>query len=62
VITVDLGAQEIRGPDGGVIKFGIDPFRKRCLMEGLDDIGLTLEKGDAIDAFESRARTERPWA
>jgi 3-isopropylmalate/(R)-2-methylmalate dehydratase small subunit len=62
VITVDLGPQEIRGPDGGVIKFDIDPFRKRCLMEGLDDIGLTLEKGDAIDAFESRARTERPWA
>ncbi len=62
VITVDLNAQEIRGPDGGVIKFDIDPFRKRCLMEGLDDIGLTLEKGDAIDAFESRSRTERPWA
>src|SRR6266513_675081 len=38
VITVDLAAQEIRGPDGGVIKFDIDPFRKRCLMEGLDDI------------------------
>jgi 3-isopropylmalate/(R)-2-methylmalate dehydratase small subunit len=62
VITVDLAAQEIRGPDGGVIKFDIDPFRKRCLMEGLDDIGLTMEKADAIDAFESRARTERPWA
>ena len=61
-ITVDLAAQEIRGPDGGVIKFDIDPFRKRCLMEGLDDIGLTMEKADAIDAFESRARTERPWA
>jgi 3-isopropylmalate/(R)-2-methylmalate dehydratase small subunit len=61
-ITVDLAAQEIRGPDGGVIKFDIDPFRKRCLMEGLDDIGLTMEKADAIDAFERRARTERPWA
>jgi 3-isopropylmalate dehydratase small subunit len=57
-----LDAQEIRGPDGGVIKFDIDPFRKRCLMEGLDDIGLTLAKGEAIEAFESRSRTERPWA
>src|SRR3954451_23896227 len=61
-ISIDLANQEIRGPDGGVIKFDIDPFRKRCLMEGLDDIGLTLEKGDAIDAFEGKARTERPWA
>ena len=62
VITIDLAAQEIRGPDGGVIKFDVDPFRKRCLMEGLDDIGLTLEKADAIDAFESDARVQRPWA
>ena len=61
-ISIDLANQEIRGPDGGVIKFDIDPFRKRCLMEGLDDIGLTLEKGDAIEAFEGKARTERPWA
>ena len=62
IISIDLANQEIRGPDGGVIKFDIDPFRKRCLMEGLDDIGLTLEKGDAIEAFEGKARTERPWA
>jgi 3-isopropylmalate/(R)-2-methylmalate dehydratase small subunit len=61
-ITVDLAAQEIRGPDGGVIHFDIDPFRKRCLMEGLDDIGLTLEKGAAIDDFEARSRAARPWA
>jgi len=61
-ISIDLANQEIRGPDGGVIRFDIDPFRKRCLMEGLDDIGLTLEKGDAIEAFEGKARTERPWA
>ena len=61
-ITVDLAAQEIRGPDGGVIKFDIDPFRKRCLMEGLDDIGLTLEKADAIEAFEQASRTHQPWA
>ena len=62
VLTIDLEAQEIKGPDGGTIKFDIDPFRKRCLMEGLDDIGLTLEKAEAIDAFERRARLERPWA
>jgi 3-isopropylmalate/(R)-2-methylmalate dehydratase small subunit len=61
-ITVDLAAQEIRGPDGGVIKFDIDPFRKRCLMEGLDDIGLTLEKADAIEAFEQASRARHPWA
>jgi 3-isopropylmalate/(R)-2-methylmalate dehydratase small subunit len=62
VLTVDLEAQEIRGPDGGVIHFDIDPFRKRCLMEGLDDIALTLEKAEAIDAFEQSARAARPWA
>jgi 3-isopropylmalate/(R)-2-methylmalate dehydratase small subunit len=60
-ITVDLESQEIRGPDGGVIHFDIDPFQKRCLMEGLDDIGLTLEKADAIAGFESEARMRRPW-
>jgi len=62
VLSIDLPAQEIRGPDGGVIKFDIDPFRKRCLMEGLDDIDLTLEKAEAIDAFEQSARAARPWA
>ena len=62
IITVDLGAQEIRGPDGGVIHFDIDPFQKRCLMEGLDDIALTLEKADAIAAFEGASRVRRSWA
>ena len=62
VLTVDLERQEIRGPDGGKIKFDIDPFRKRCLIEGLDDIGLTLEKAEAITAFEQSARAARPWA
>jgi len=61
-ITVDLPNQEIRGPDGGVIHFDIDPFLKRCLMEGLDDIGLTLEKAHHIEAFETEHRTRRPWA
>ena len=45
-----------------MIPFDIDPFRKRCLMEGLDDIGLTLEKAEAIEDFERSARTARPWA
>ncbi len=61
-ITVDLEAQEIRGPDGGVIHFDIDPFRKKCLLEGLDDIGLTLTKQDNIAAFEEKTQLARPWA
>jgi 3-isopropylmalate/(R)-2-methylmalate dehydratase small subunit len=60
-ITVDLENQEVRGPDGGKIHFDIDPFRKKCLMEGLDDIGLTLMKKDRIDAYEEKAKLERPW-
>src|SRR6476661_5166419 len=47
-VTVDLETQEIRGPDGGMIKFEVDPFRKHCLLNGLDDIGLTLEKEKSI--------------
>ncbi|HYN00379.1 MAG TPA: 3-isopropylmalate dehydratase small subunit [Aestuariivirgaceae bacterium] len=60
-ITIDLASQEIRGPDGGVIRFDIDPFRKHCLINGLDDIGLTMEKGRDIDAFEKRQALSRPW-
>ncbi|MCB9946929.1 MAG: 3-isopropylmalate dehydratase small subunit [Rhodospirillaceae bacterium] len=60
-ITVDLPAQEIRGPDGGVIHFDIDPFQKHCLLNGLDDIGLTLEKSAAIDSYESGQRMGQPW-
>ena len=60
-LTIDLAAQEIRGPDGGAIRFEIDPFRKRCLMEGLDDIGLTLEKETSITRFEGTMETTRPW-
>jgi 3-isopropylmalate/(R)-2-methylmalate dehydratase small subunit len=62
VLLIDLPNQEIRGPDGGKIHFDIDPFRKRCLMEGLDDIGLTMEKSEAIEAFEKQSRASRPWA
>lgn len=61
VITVDLEAQEITGPDGGRIKFDIDPFRKHCLLHGLDDIGLTMEKVSQINGFEDRQRLSQPW-
>ena len=60
-LTVDLDKQEIRGPDGGVIKFDIDSFRKHCLLNGLDSIGLTLEKKQSIENFEATAATARPW-
>ncbi len=61
-LTIDLPNQEIRRPDGEVIHFDIDPFKKKCLIEGLDDIGLTLNKKDAIDTFEQRSQLSRPWA
>ncbi len=60
-LTIDLEAQEIRRPNGAVISFEIDPFRKQCLLEGLDDIGLTLASEDGITAFEERRRSEQPW-
>ncbi len=60
-LTVDLEAQEIRGPDGGVVRFEIDPFKKHCLLNGLDSVGLTLEKADAIESFEDKHQAERPW-
>jgi 3-isopropylmalate/(R)-2-methylmalate dehydratase small subunit len=60
-ITVDLAAQEIHGPDGGTLHFEIDPFRKHCLLNGLDGIGLTLEKRDRIAGYEEKAALARPW-
>jgi len=60
-ISIDLEQQEIRGPDGGVVRFDVDPFRKHCLLNGLDDIGLSLEKGHHIDRHEQRIAEERPW-
>jgi 3-isopropylmalate/(R)-2-methylmalate dehydratase small subunit len=60
-VTIDLPRQEIRGPDGGLIRFDIDPFRKHCLINGLDDIGLTMEKASDIDAFETKQARARPW-
>ena len=61
VLTVDLEAQQITGADGGPIAFDIDPFRKRCLLNGLDDIALTLRKAEAIDRFEEGQRRSKPW-
>ena len=60
-VTVDLENQTISGPDGGTISFEVDAFRKHCLLNGLDDIGLTLEKADAIKSYEERVAQERPW-
>ena len=61
-LTIDLEKQEIRGPDGGMIKFEIDPNRKHRLLNGLDDIGHTLAKADKIAAFEKEAHAKRSWA
>jgi 3-isopropylmalate/(R)-2-methylmalate dehydratase small subunit len=60
-LTVDLENQTIQGPDGGTLHFDIDPFRKHCLVNGLDDIGLTLEKAPAIETYEKKL-AERAWA
>ena len=61
-LTIDLEKQEIRGPDGGSVHFEIDAFRKHCLLEGLDDVGLTMAKKPAIDRYEHQAAQSRPWA
>ncbi len=61
-LTVDLENQKINGPDGGTISFDIDPHRKQCLIEGLDDIGLTMQKDKSIADFEAKAAMSRPWA
>ena len=58
--TVDLAKQEIHTPDGEVVTFDIDPFRKHCLLNGLDDIGLTLQKKTKIDGYESARKAEQP--
>jgi 3-isopropylmalate/(R)-2-methylmalate dehydratase small subunit len=61
VVTVDLESHEITGPDGGTLRFEVDPFRKHCLLNGLDDIGLSLEKVAKIDDYEAKQRQEQPW-
>ena len=60
-MTVDLESQTITRPDGSMISFEVDAFKRHCLLNGLDDIGLTMEKAAAIDAFETAASTQRPW-
>ena len=62
VLTVDLESLEITGPDGGKISFEIDAFKRHCLLNGLDDIGLTLEKASSISTFEQSNAAQRPWA
>ena len=60
-LTVDLENQVITGPDGGEVHFEIDPFKKKCLLEGLDDVGLTMQNGDKIDSFEKEKETSQAW-
>ncbi|MCR4377738.1 MAG: 3-isopropylmalate dehydratase small subunit [Rhodospirillales bacterium] len=60
-LTIDLENQTISGPDGGSVHFDIDPFRKHCLLEGLDDIGLTQQKADKIETFEDKQKASQPW-
>lgn len=60
-LTVDLQRQQVETPSGQVFAFDIDEFRKHCLINGLDDIGLTLEQADAIRAYESERRQSAPW-
>jgi 3-isopropylmalate/(R)-2-methylmalate dehydratase small subunit len=60
VIAIDLPNQKITGPDGGEISFEVDAFRKQCLLEGLDDIGLTLKKAPSIDSYEAGLQ-DQPW-
>ncbi len=60
-VTIDLVNQVITGPDGGAIGFDVDPFRKHCLLNGLDDIGLTMQKDEAIENFEAERKVAEPW-
>jgi 3-isopropylmalate/(R)-2-methylmalate dehydratase small subunit len=61
VLTIDLENQTVSRPDGEVVHFDIDPFRKHCMLNGLDDIGLTMQKGDSISEFEKRVSQSQPW-
>ena len=60
-MTVDLESQEITTSDGETISFDLDPFKKHCLLNGLDDIGLTMEKAPKIDSYEDRQKASQPW-
>lgn len=61
-LTVDLETMTISGPDGGSITFELDEFKRHCMLNGLDDIGLTMEKADSISVFETKNADSRPWA
>jgi 3-isopropylmalate/(R)-2-methylmalate dehydratase small subunit len=61
IISIDLEKQEIRGPDGGVVHFDVDPFRKQCLLNGWDDIGLTMRTEDKIASYEKLHQVQAPW-
>ena len=60
-LTIDLAKQEIHRPDGEIIKFDIDPFRKHCLLNGLDDVGLTLQHEKQITDYEKKISADKPW-
>ncbi len=60
-VTIDLERQVVVRPNGEEIRFEVDAFRKHCLLHGLDDVGLTMQKGTAIDAYEAKRRDEAPW-
>ena len=60
-LSVDLELQQITRPDGEIISFKIEPFKKHCLLNGLDDIGLTMQKEDKITKFEDSAKVLQPW-
>ena len=60
-ISIDLEKQEIHGPDGGVVHFNVDAFKKHCLLNGLDEIGLTMQKAKSIGDFERKTAEARPW-
>ena len=62
IVEIDLESQTIKGPDGGQITFEIDAFRKHCLLEGLDDIALTMQKEDKISDFEEKRKAMQPWS
>ncbi|HWA68511.1 MAG TPA: 3-isopropylmalate dehydratase small subunit [Rhizomicrobium sp.] len=61
IISIDLEKQEIKGPDGGMVTFEVDAFRKQCLLNGWDDIGLTMRAEDKIASFEAQQKTQTPW-
>ena len=60
-LTVDLESQTITRPNGETVKFEVDPFRKHCLLNGLDNVGLTLQKGAEIDGYEAKQAANTPW-